>query len=170
MIPKGLGLDSKTQKLLNMPRSIHPPLNMHFIVEFNNKELITDKNFQSVSGLKARIHENEDKKGTHIQFENIILKRAYQPDSGLVKWCMDAINNNKKEPTNLIVRLLNADHDMLSGWQIEKAIPIAWGVEELHAQETKILIETIELSYQCFHVLNSKGKVIAPPTKPIKKK
>lgn len=145
-----------------MPQSINPPLNMHFVVEFNNKAFSEDRNFQSVQGLQARISENENKQGVYTQFENIILRRAYEPDSGLVKWCMDAINNHKKQPVNLLIKLLNTEHEMLSGWNIENAVPIAWGVEELHAQETKILIETIELAYERFQVLDSKGRIIAP--------
>lgn len=133
---------------------------MHFVVEFYGS--FADNSFQSVQGLQARICENEDKRGEHTQYENIILKRAYQPDSKLIKWCMDAINNHKKQPINLIIKLLNAEHEMLSGWQIEKAVPVAWGVEELHAQEAKILIETIELKHQRFQVLDSKGNVVAP--------
>ena len=47
---------------------------------------------------------------------------------------------------------------------------LSWSVEELHAQESKVLIETIELKYKNFQVLNSKDKVITPKkTKRIKK-
>ncbi|MCX7549597.1 phage tail protein [Xanthomarina sp. F2636L] len=145
-----------------MPRSTYPPLNMHFAVDFDYKELRDDKNFQSVQGLKVRVCENENKKGTYVKFDNIILKRAYQPESHLVKWCMDTINNHKIKPINLTVKLLNADHEILSAWNIEKAVPVAWGVDELHAQDTKILIETIELSYLRFKVLTTKRNVKSP--------
>lgn len=145
-----------------MPRSTYPPLNMHFAVEFMNGTFHENDGFQSVQGLQARICENEDKRGIHTKFENIILKRAYQPDSELVMWCMDAINNHKRQPVDIVIKLLNAESEILSSWSIEKAVPVAWGVEELHAQETKILIETIELSYQRFQVLNSKRRIVAP--------
>lgn len=152
-----------------MPTSVYPLLNMHFEVEFNNKDFVTDKSFQSVNGIKARICENVDKRGTYIQFENIILKRAYSPNSKLVEWCMNAINNQKIQPVDLTINLLNAKHELLAGWRVVKAIPVAWGVDVLHAQETKILIETIELKYLHFHVLNSKGKVVAPTQKLLNK-
>lgn len=149
-----------------MPRDNFPSLNMNFVVQFHESEFRDDAHFQSVQGLKARICENEGKSGTHVKYENLILKRAYQPDSKLVQWCMDAINHNKNRPINLTVQLLNSQLEPVSGWKIEKAVAVAWGIDELHAQESKILIETIELSYQRFYVLNSKGKVIAP-TPPI---
>lgn len=138
------------------------PVNMHFIVKFQNPAYSDDTNFQSVQGIQARILPDEVPGGNYARFENIILKRAYQPDSKLIEWCMNAINNRKKEPEDLIIELLNADHQIISGWRIERAIPIAWGVEELHAQNPKVLIETIELKPKYFQVLNSKGKVIAP--------
>lgn len=147
---------------MNLPRTTYPPLNMHFIVEFHNKEFILDKNFLSVQGLQARIEQTEEKRKGQANFENLILKRAYKPDSKLVRWCMDAINNLKKEPVDLTVKLLSANHNMLSGWRIIQAVPIAWGVEELHAQESKILIESIELKYFYFEVMNSSGKIMAP--------
>lgn len=147
---------------MNLPRSIYPPLNIHFDVEFNSTRFKADRNFQSVQGLKARICKNEGEKEVRVQFENIVLKRAYQPDSKLVEWCMNAINNNIKEPIVVVVKLLNAQHNMLSGWILEEALPVAWGVDELHAQDTKILIETIELTYLRFQVMNSKGEVVAP--------
>ncbi|XMO86241.1 phage tail protein [Algibacter sp. AS12] len=142
-----------------MAKINYPPLNMHFAVHFHSKALINDVSFQSVQGLQSRIIKNEGKK--QVKYDNLVLKRAYQPDSNLVAWCMDAINNNKKQAINLTVNLLNADHEIISGWQIEKGLPVAWGVEELHAQDTKILIETVELQYQRFNVLNNKGEVIA---------
>lgn len=147
---------------MNLPRTTYPPLNMHFILEFQDKYLSEDINFHSVQGLHARICKEENTENKFVHFENLILKRAYLPNSKLVKWCMDAINNNKEQPVNLTIKLLNANHEMLSGWQIEKAMPIAWSVEELHAQETKILMEIIELKYHKFHVLDSKGRNVAP--------
>lgn len=150
---------------------MYPPLNMHFIVEFDDKDLNPDRNFQSVQGLSARVVDAADKNKKSVQFQNIILRRAYQPESKLVKWCMNAINNQTNTPVNFTVKLLNAQHEMLSGWKIENAIPVAWGVEELHSQDTKILIEVIELEYLRFHVLNSKGEnVVSRVIKPLKRK
>ncbi|WP_179019635.1 phage tail protein [Winogradskyella forsetii] len=138
----------------------YPPLNMHFVVHFNRKELMADVNFQSVQGLQVRVDKTDGK--DRVYYGNIILKRAYEPSSKLVTWCMDVIKKRQKLPVNLIVKLLNAEHEMLSGWKIEKAMPVAWGVEELHAQESRILIETIELEPQYFYVLDHNGKIIAP--------
>ncbi|RFN58198.1 phage tail protein [Marixanthomonas ophiurae] len=140
----------------------YPPLNMHFKVQFDSKKFKLDYRFQSVQGLQVRISKNEHNREKHTKFENIILKRAYQPNSKLIEWCMDAINNHKKQPQNLTIKLLNAKEKLVSAWKIEQALPVGWGVEELHAQDTKILIECIELEYKYFQVVDSKGTIIAP--------
>ncbi|PVW13196.1 phage tail protein [Marixanthomonas spongiae] len=144
------------------PRKTYPPLNMHFVVEFEGQKSISDGQFQSVQGLQARICTKEDSKERKVHFENIVLKRAYQPNSKLIAWCMDAINNHKKQPRNLLIKLLNAQHEPISAWEIEQAVPVGWGVEELHAQDTKILLECIELDYKYFQVIDGDGNVIAP--------
>ena len=150
-----------------MQKSSYPPLAMHFMVQFSHPEFDSESGFQSIQGLRARIYDKEEGESTRVKFENIILKRAYSPDSKLIEWCMDAINNNKIKPLNLTIKLLNAEHLLINGWKIEKATPVAWGIEELNALESSILIETIEIAYHRFQVLDRNGKIIAP--RPISK-
>lgn len=140
----------------------NPALNMYFIVEFLNNDLQGDYRFQSVQGLKASLIKKEGVKLPHAIFENIILKRAFEPDSKLVEWCMNAINNKVFKQESLTIKLLDFNHEFVSGWHVSSAIPVGWGVEELHAQDSKVLIESIELKYSNFEVLDSKGKLIAP--------
>lgn len=135
---------------------------MHFVVEFLNDSLREDHRFQSVHGLQAKLVKEDDEKQPRAKFENIILKRAFEPDSKLVEWCMNAINNNIFKYETMTIKLLNSKHKPISGWIVNNALPIGWSVEELHAQESRVLIETIELTYKNFQVLNSKGKIIAP--------
>lgn len=137
-------------------------LNMYFVVEFLDKEFKNDFKFQSVNGIHARLQNKEGQKLPIAIFEPIVLKRAYQPDSKLIAWSMNAINNKQFTHKNLIIKLLDSNSEFISGWQVTKAIPIAWYIEELHAQEGKILIETIELKYRYFQVLDSKGNIISP--------
>ena len=148
-----------------------PLLNTHFKVIFINKYFsLNEESFQSVQGLKGMLRKSERSGRTYPYFENIILRRAYQPNSELVKWCMDNINNSLyksryKQPLDISVSLLNSMHEPICGWHIKGAVPIAWGVEDLHGQDPKILIETIELAYEYFQVSNSEGKIIAPKIK-----
>ncbi|MGI9552460.1 MAG: phage tail protein [Aurantibacter sp.] len=144
----------------------YPPLNFHFDVEFRHKDFKRDHKFQSVDGLHAQLVKDEGQKNPHAVFDHIVLKRAFEPDSKLVGWCMDAINNKVFKAVTLTIKLLNSKHEVLSAWIVEKAIPVGWGVAELHAEESKILIETIELRYRYFQVVDSKGRIVAPKVKP----
>lgn len=148
-----------------MLQNRYPPLNMHFIVQFSDLDFDNDIHFQSVQGLRGRICENEGGSGTHVKFDNLILRRAYQPDSKIQLWCMDAFNFKKILPVNLSVKLLNAQHQPISTWNIKSALPVAWGVDALHAQESKILIETIELKYKTFQISTNDGKFEIPNKK-----
>lgn len=140
----------------------YPPLNFQFVVDFENQEFSLDKGFQSVTGLCVKLNDQDNHQEMVSVFDNLILKRAYEPNSKLVEWCMKAINHKNFIAENLQVKLLNSDHKLLSAWSVEQAIPVGWGVDELNAQEGKILMETIELKYKLFQVLNSKGNIIAP--------
>lgn len=148
-----------------------PLLNSHFKVVFNNQYFAwNEEGFQSIQGLKGMLRRKRISDNGFSYFENIILKRAYQPDSELVRWCMDNINNsnyisNYKEPFDITVSLLNSMQEPICSWKLKGAVPVAWGVENLHAQDPKILIETIELAYQYFQVSNSDGKIISPKIK-----
>ncbi|NER16598.1 phage tail protein [Spongiivirga citrea] len=140
----------------------YPPLNVHFNIEFRAKTKIEVEPFQSITGLQAKLIKEEGDKNPLAVYENIVLRRAYNPNSNIVTWCMQAINNKVFQSKNMTIQLLDSKHELISAWEVENAIPVAWGVEELHAQNPKILIEVIELKYQRFHVLNSKARNVAP--------
>ena len=137
-------------------------MNCFFRVVFENPEFCKDIGFYRIEGLSAKLSSDEPSGKWHTQFENIRLTRAFKPESRLIAWCMAAINNHKFRAENLTIALLGEKERVLGSWSIKKAIPVGWQVEELHAQETKVLLETIELRYAYFEIANSKGKIIAP--------
>lgn len=143
----------------NLP---YPPLNFHFEVQFHHKDFHNDSRFQSVQGLHAQLIKEEGQKNPHAVFGNLVLKRAFEPDSKLMAWCMNAINNLVFQEVNMTIRLLDSKHEPLAAWQVVKVIPVGWEVAELDAQDSKILIETLTLKYHYFQVVNGKGKVVAP--------
>jgi hypothetical protein len=145
-----------------MLRPVVPPLNCNFQVEFKNPDFKNDTRFHIVQGLHVRRPVAIPFADIPAHFDNIVLKRAYEPDSKLLEWFMNAINNKITRSENLTIFLLNSKLDRISAWKVEKAIPVSWGVEELHAQETKILLESFELRYEYFEVVDSRGNVIAP--------
>ena len=139
------------------------PLNFHFIVEFDNPDYSADRHFRSVEGLQAGLWRDDEMRiAPSPQFDLLVLKRAYNPDSKLLEWCMKAINKNERVEEKFIIKLLDAQHGVKSAWIINDAVPVGWGVDELHAEHGAVLEETITLKYKFFEVTNSQGRIIAP--------
>ena len=139
-----------------------PPLNFHFSVNFEHRNFRKDQRFTSVEGLQARLESDESRKKWLPSFEHLVLKRPFEPNSRVLEWCMNAINNQKFKTIDLTIKLLDRKHEVLAAWIIEAALPVGWGVAPLNAQDSDILIETIELKYLRFQVANQEGKIIAP--------
>lgn len=139
----------------------YPPVSFHFKVEFNGiSSQDRDVQFQSVSGLSVDIETEEFAEGgenrfkhkfpVRSKFPNLILKRGMVTDSQLIKWCREAIESFQFKPVDLTVKLLNEDHEPLITWNVVHAYPVKWDVAELHAEESRVAIETIELAYNYF--------------------
>ncbi len=146
--------------------SYYPPVGFHFKVEFQdleNKIQINDYQFQSVSGLSVDLETEEFAEGGENRFKhkipvrtkypNLVLKRGLLIDSDLIKWCRDAIENFEIKPINLTVMLLNEKHEALLTWSVTHAYPVKWVVEDFNAEENKLVIESLELTYNYFETL-----------------
>jgi len=143
--------------------SYYPPVGFHFKVEFlgiSTKQ--NDHQFQSVSGLSVDLETEEIAEGGENRFKyklpvrtkypNLVLKRGLLLDSGVIDWCQKALANFEIKPVDIIVKLLNEEHDPLLSWNIVSAYPIKWDVGEFNAEENKLVIETLELAYNYFKV------------------
>ncbi len=146
--------------------SYYPPVGFHFKVEFQdleNKIQINDYQFQSVSGLSVDLETEEIAEGGENRFKhkipvrtkypNLVLKRGLLIDSELIEWCRNAIENFEIKPINLTVMLLNEKHEALLTWSITHAYPVKWVVEDFNAAENKLVIESLELTYNYFQTL-----------------
>ena len=155
--------------------NIHPefPMNFQFIVNFDNSKFSSDTDFHSVSGISTDLvtklipgnifrPNTNRKKVLRPDFQSLVLKRAYRPNSILLEWVMDAINHNKRESENLTIRLLNTNLDFVSAWMIKEAIPIGYHIAELNAGHPEVLMETITLKYNYFEIVNGEGQIISP--------
>ena len=144
----------------------YPPPSFHFKVEFLNIQA-TDNDilFQSVSGLNVSLETESIKEGGENRFEHVIptrskytdlvLKRGVLKDSGVIKWCREAIEQFQVKPVTVLVSLLNEQHEALVVWNIKHAWPKKWSVADLNAEQSTVLIETIELNYNFFTVNHS---------------
>ena len=128
-----------------------------------------DAYFQSVSGLNVEMQTESIKEAGENRFEHVlpararypdlVLKRGVLKDSGVVQWCRKAIEYFLVEPINLQVQLLDENHKPLIEWHVIHAWPKKWSVSDLNAEQSSLLIETLELNYNFFSVNHSAPQV-----------
>jgi phage tail-like protein len=139
----------------------YPPLGFHFKVEFDNID--GEFEFQSVSGLTVTLETEEIAEGGENRFKhklpvkttfpNLVLKRGLLVDSALAEWCRKAVEDFDIKPTDIIISLLNEKHEPLMIWDVVHAYPVKWAMTDFNAEESKMVIETIELAYNYFNIL-----------------
>lgn len=143
----------------------YPPVGFHFRVEFQGIPGLKaqDAFFQEVSGLTRELDSDTVKSGGENRFAytlpvrgrypNLVLKRGVFLDSGILKWVDDAILHFDIRPVTVVVSLLNEQRQPLQSYQCVNAWPQKWSVADFNAMESRIFVETLELSYHFFNVL-----------------
>lgn len=143
--------------------TFYPPVGFHFKVEFQDldKEDV-DIRFQSIAGLTIDMQTQSVKEGGEHRFEhvlpirtkytNLVLKRGLTKNSKLIDWCLEAFQTLIIYPKNILVYLLNEEHEPLMTWNIVHAWPKKWSVSDFNAEKGGLVIETLELQYQYFTI------------------
>lgn len=143
----------------------YPPVGFHFRVEFQGVPGISDQDirFQEVSGLSVEIETEAVKSGgenrftfklpTRSSYSNAVLKRGLIVDSALINWINDAVTTLEVEPITLVITLLNEAHEPLQTYNCVNAYPLKWSVADFNAQDSKVVVETMEWYYQYFKIL-----------------
>ena len=72
--------------------------------------------------------------------------------SKLIEWCNDAFQSLVIYPKNVLVHLLNEEHEPVVTWNIVHAWPKKWSVSDFNAEKGGLVIETLELQYHHFTV------------------
>jgi phage tail-like protein len=140
----------------------YPPVGFHFKAEFkfSDQRAKSEINFQEVAGLSKEMTTEEFTEGGENRFvyrfpkgtkyANLVLKRGMKPDSKIIDWARDAIDNFDFTPVDITVTLLNPDHEPLVTWEFIKCWPVKWTTSDLKAQANELVIETLELSYNYY--------------------
>ncbi len=139
----------------------YPQTGFHFSVVFELfPQLPNDIRFQEVSGLTVTMEMEALKEGgenrfTHqlpvrASYPELVLKRGKFMGSGILSWCMNAIENFEFKPTNILISLLDENHMPLYNWYVINAIPKRLEVSGFSADKSEIVIETLALNYQYF--------------------
>ena len=140
----------------------YPPWGFYYKVEFSISQDTDDARFQTVSGLSVEYDYENFKEGGENRFEHklpvrtkyadMVLKRGMLMNSSVIKWCLDAFNNRQFKPADVTVILMNEKGEPLRTWKVSSAIPKKWMVSDLNANESSLVIETLELSYRYFAI------------------
>lgn len=123
--------------------------------------------FKEVSGLQAEMlvetikEEGENQfKGrlpTIGKYSNIVLKRGLvSKNSAFVKWCADTLGSSIEKPVQLLpltLSLLNPNGEIVKRWVFYKVYPIKCEVSDCRFVENSIVVETLELGYTSFKVV-----------------
>jgi phage tail-like protein len=160
-----------------MSDAYHPPPAFYFTVTVLGSatalSLLTsiDASFQDISGIEAEFQTEEVVEGGENRFAhrlpkqgkypNLVLKRgAVTKDSFLLEWVGQTVGSGMSLPIlpqNILVTLLNESGNPAIAWGFVNAYPVKTSVSGLNSEDNKILIETLELSYNYFERVNLGG-------------
>lgn len=143
----------------------YAPVGFHFKVDFLLPGLTAnDVAFQEVNGLSVEVETEDYAEGGENRFvhtlpvktkyANLELKRGLLLNSGISRWIKNSLEQFIFFPTNLVITLLNENHKPLAAWSVIHAIPLSWSVDSFNAMESKIVVESITLSYQYWVKIN----------------
>jgi phage tail-like protein len=140
----------------------YPPWGFYYKVEFSISKDTNDARFQTVSGLAVEYDYESFKEGGENRFEHklpvrtkyadMVLKRGMLTDSTVIKWFLSAFRDREFSPADINVILMNEKGDPLRTWNVAHAIPKKWQVSDMNANESSVVIETMELTYRYFTV------------------
>lgn len=146
-----------------MPTNAHyPPLGFHFRVEFQEIPGLKERDtyFRDVGGLSQELETESVISGgenrftyklpTRAQYPNLSLKRGLFKDSGLIKWARNAIEHLDIVTATVLVTLLNEQHEPLVTYRCVNAWPQKWSISDFSAEESQIVVESLDLAYQYF--------------------
>ena len=116
-----------------------------------------DIRFQRVSGLSTRVETEPMNNGgknlitkrlpKRLAYDNLVLERGFVVGSPLNLQLNDVMNEFKFFRSDVLVTLFNEDAVPISAWMFKEAFPVRWATADLNAQEDRILIDSLELSF-----------------------
>jgi phage tail-like protein len=140
----------------------YPPWGFYYKVEFSIGKGDNDARFQTVSGLSVEYDYESFKEGGENRFEHqlpvrtkyapLVLKRGMLKDSAVIDWFLAAFRDREFTPSDIMVILMSETGDPLRAWNVVRAIPKKWLVSDFNANESSIVIETMELTYRYFTI------------------
>lgn len=159
----------------------YPPVGFHFDVRildaYDAAGIATgalgatkdvDGSFQEVSGISVEIETDPQREGGEnrivyklpkgISYTPLQLKRGLVSSfSALGEWCKETFEvgfDDVITTKDVFVSLLNEDNFPLMGWVFIGAYPTKWSVSSFNAMNNEIVVESLELTYRRFEIIN----------------
>lgn len=122
-----------------------------------------DSKFQEISGISMSLdvedlveggnNEYVHKLAKQTKYENLVMKRGLVTNgSDFASWCQDTIRNGFTEKIfkrSIFVELMSPDNMIpLMFWSFENAFPVKWEATGFNSQESGIVVETLEFTYE----------------------
>ena len=149
----------------------YPPAGFYFKVQLLDDSASADMGFQEVSGIDVSIEPETYSEGglniykhhlpTTPRYSDLQLKRGFVLESQpFFEWCKATIQNGfatPVQPKGLNLQLLaaaegSAEPRILKQWSFYNAWPTKWSLSEFNAQDGRVVIESITLSYSYFQM------------------
>lgn len=141
----------------------YPPVGFHFRVTFGLRNVgENDFRFQEVSGIGMELETVAHREGGQNRFvhhlpsrashDPLVLRRGLLTDSAVIAWCRRAIEDLSIDPVEIQVTLLNENHEPLQAYNFFGAWPRKWSISSLNAEESRVVIESMEFNYQTFSI------------------
>ncbi|MBT9314481.1 phage tail protein [Leptothoe spongobia] len=138
----------------------NPPVGCYFMVTFligGFLPNLLDIRFQSVSGISSTMETTEIREGgenlfslklpTRMTYGNLVLTRGMVVGSPLNVEFNLAMSTMSFQPGNVLVMLLNAKDTPVASWLFQETFPVQWSVSDLNADQSAIMIDSMELNY-----------------------
>ncbi|MFW5663404.1 MAG: phage tail protein [bacterium] len=139
----------------------YPLPTFHFLVEWGGTRI----GFTEVSGLSVEnevieYREGNSKEYSKIKmpgmqkFSNITLKRgSFSSDNEFFEW-LNTIKLNTVERRDILISLLNEEHEPVVSWKIKNAWPVKVQSADLKSDASEAAIETLELAHEGLVIQN----------------
>lgn len=143
-----------------MPQQYPLPV-FHFTVQWGGTRI----GFSEVSGLTQENQAIEYRDGSFPEyssikmpglrkFSNVTLKRGIvKADNDFFKW-LSTIKLNQVERRDVVVSLLNENHEPVMTWKVLNAFPVKVEGPGLKASGNEVAIESIEIAHEGLELQN----------------
>jgi phage tail-like protein len=139
----------------------YPIPKFHFQVEWGGSKI----GFTEVTGLDVSTDIIEYREGSSPEyhkikmpgmqkFSNITLKRGtFKGDNDFYNW-WNSIALNTIERRNVVISLLNENHEPVVVWKIKNAFPVKMTSTDLKADGNEVAIESLEIAHEGLTIQN----------------